>query len=92
MQSSSQSWFYSSQPSSYSISADASQIPSSQLQYQSQASAGTSSLNLNAPLHGADPNSPEVFKQNIQIAQGHVMRVQSLAQSALTQMWVYVRI
>ncbi|KAI0367340.1 hypothetical protein BV20DRAFT_950398 [Pilatotrama ljubarskyi] len=31
----------------------------------------------------ADPNSPEVFKQNIQIVQGQIARVQSLARSAL---------
>ncbi|KAI1784443.1 hypothetical protein LXA43DRAFT_901641 [Ganoderma leucocontextum] len=34
-------------------------------------------------LQGADLNSPEVFKQNIQIAQAHVARVQELAGSAL---------
>ncbi|KAI0354153.1 hypothetical protein OH77DRAFT_1457253 [Trametes cingulata] len=31
----------------------------------------------------ADPNSPEVFKQNIQIILGQIARVQSLARSAL---------
>jgi len=30
-----------------------------------------------------DPNSPEVFKQNIQLVQQHVARVNSLARSAL---------
>ncbi|KAI0643964.1 hypothetical protein C8Q79DRAFT_973655 [Trametes meyenii] len=34
-------------------------------------------------LASADPNSLEVFKQNIQLAQGQVVRVQSLARSAL---------
>ncbi|PIL26924.1 hypothetical protein GSI_10062 [Ganoderma sinense ZZ0214-1] len=34
-------------------------------------------------LQSADLNSPEVFKQNIQIAQAHVARVQGLARSAL---------
>ncbi|TBU36660.1 hypothetical protein BD309DRAFT_706109 [Dichomitus squalens] len=34
-------------------------------------------------LQGADLNSPEVFKQNIQLAQAHVARVQGLARSAL---------
>ena len=37
-------------------------------------------------LQGADLNSPEVFKQNIQLAQGHVARVQELARSALAGM------
>ena len=37
-------------------------------------------------LQGADLNSPEVFKQNIQTAQGYVARVQELARSALTGM------
>ncbi|KAM5544013.1 hypothetical protein V8D89_002630 [Ganoderma adspersum] len=35
-------------------------------------------------LQGTDLNSPEVFKQNIQTAQGYVARVQELARSALT--------
>ncbi|RDX49511.1 hypothetical protein OH76DRAFT_1556435 [Lentinus brumalis] len=34
-------------------------------------------------LQGADLNSPEVFKQNIQLAQGQIARVQSLARNAL---------
>ncbi|CCM05313.1 uncharacterized protein FIBRA_07527 [Fibroporia radiculosa] len=35
-------------------------------------------------LHNADPNSPETFKQNIQITLEHVARVQSLARSTLS--------
>ena len=31
-----------------------------------------------------DLNSPEVFKQNIQLAQGHIARVQSLARNGRT--------
>ncbi|OCH91732.1 hypothetical protein OBBRIDRAFT_728233 [Obba rivulosa] len=43
---------------------------------------------FSAPLHGGllhstDPNSPEMFKQNIQLIAGQVVRVQDLAQSAL---------
>ncbi|RDB27287.1 hypothetical protein Hypma_004370 [Hypsizygus marmoreus] len=35
-------------------------------------------------LHqGTDPNSPEIFKQNIQVAQEHVARLQNLARRAL---------
>ncbi|KAF8878447.1 hypothetical protein BD779DRAFT_1676867 [Infundibulicybe gibba] len=35
-------------------------------------------------LHpGADPNSPEIFKQNIQMVQNNVARVQDLARRAL---------
>lgn len=37
-------------------------------------------------LQGVDLNSPEVFKQNIQLVQGHIARVQSLARSALSGM------
>ncbi|KAF7973552.1 hypothetical protein HWV62_13293 [Athelia sp. TMB] len=33
-----------------------------------------------------DPNSPEAFKQNIQLAQQHVARVNGLARSALNGM------
>ncbi|KAH9896439.1 hypothetical protein C8Q73DRAFT_727477 [Cubamyces lactineus] len=36
-----------------------------------------------ASLPGADLNSPELFKQNIQLAQDQVLRVQSLASNAL---------
>ncbi|KZP22118.1 hypothetical protein FIBSPDRAFT_492388 [Athelia psychrophila] len=36
--------------------------------------------------HSLDPNSPEVFKQNIQLAQQHVARVNELARSALNGM------
>ncbi|KAI0329356.1 hypothetical protein GY45DRAFT_1224398, partial [Cubamyces sp. BRFM 1775] len=36
-----------------------------------------------ASLPGADLNSPEMFKQNIQLAQDQVLRVQALASSAL---------
>lgn len=39
-------------------------------------------------LHGTDPNSPEMFKQNIQVVAGQVGRVQALAQSALMGMSV----
>ena len=35
-----------------------------------------------------DLNSPEVFKQNIQLVQSHVARVQAVAQSALAGMFV----
>ncbi|OSC98915.1 hypothetical protein PYCCODRAFT_1480321 [Trametes coccinea BRFM310] len=41
-------------------------------------------LSSQASLPGADVNSPEVFKQNIQLVQGQIVRVQSLARSALT--------
>ena len=44
------------------------------------------SLNSQGGLQGADLNSPEVFKQNIQLAQAHVARVQGLARSALAGM------
>jgi len=38
-------------------------------------------------LHqGTDPNSPEVFKQNLQIVQENVARLQNLARSALAGM------
>lgn len=37
-----------------------------------------------------DPNSPELFKSNIHIAQQHVIRIQQLAQNAITAMWVSV--
>ncbi|GBE84058.1 hypothetical protein BKA93DRAFT_742269 [Sparassis latifolia] len=37
-------------------------------------------------IQGPDPNSPEVFRQNIQVVQGHVARVQGLARSALSGM------
>lgn len=39
-----------------------------------------------ASLPGADLNSPELFKQNIQLAQDQVLRVQGLASSALDGM------
>ena len=45
-----------------------------------------SQSSLGGTLQGADLNSPEVFKQNIQIAQAHIARVQSLARSALAGM------
>ncbi|PFH45671.1 hypothetical protein AMATHDRAFT_158262 [Amanita thiersii Skay4041] len=32
---------------------------------------------------GADPNSPEVFRQNLQVVQQELMQVQSLARNAL---------
>jgi hypothetical protein len=37
-----------------------------------------------------DPNSPDVFKQNIQLVQQHVARVNSLARSALNGMLVII--
>lgn len=37
-----------------------------------------------------DPNSPELFKSNIHIAQQHVMRIQHLAQNAIAAMCVSV--
>lgn len=40
-------------------------------------------------LHqGADPNSPELFKQNIQIVQENVVRLRELGESALAGMSV----
>ncbi|KAL0960464.1 hypothetical protein HGRIS_005507 [Hohenbuehelia grisea] len=43
------------------------------------------SMNLTgSPLHlGDDPNSPEMFRQNAQIIQHHITRLQDLAQRAL---------
>jgi hypothetical protein len=41
-------------------------------------------------LHqGADPNSPELFKQNIQLVQENVVRLKELAQRASAGMSVY---
>ena len=37
-----------------------------------------------------DPNSPDVFKQNIQLVQQHVARVNSLARNALNGMLVII--
>ncbi|RPD60699.1 hypothetical protein L226DRAFT_459732 [Lentinus tigrinus ALCF2SS1-7] len=42
-----------------------------------------SQLGPQTVLQSADLNSPEVFKQNIQLAQGQIARVQSLARNAL---------
>src|SRR6266550_5868177 len=36
-----------------------------------------------------DPNSPEVFRQNLQLVQQHTMQVHSLAQSAQAGMYVH---
>jgi hypothetical protein len=35
---------------------------------------------------GTDPTSPELFKQNLQLAQEHVARLQDLARNALVGM------
>ncbi|KAI0777486.1 hypothetical protein BD413DRAFT_468050 [Trametes elegans] len=51
--------------------------------FSSQSLLGTQG---SGPLPGADLNSPEVFRQNIQLVQGQVDRVQSLAKSALAGM------
>ena len=45
-----------------------------------------SQSSLGSGLQSADLNSPDVFKQNIQMAQVHIARVQSLARSALAGM------
>lgn len=45
-----------------------------------------SQTSLGSSLQSADLNSPEVFKQNIQTAQSHIVRVQSLARNALAGM------
>ena len=37
-----------------------------------------------------DPNSPEVFRQNLQLVQQHTIQVQSLARSALAGMYVFI--
>ena len=40
-------------------------------------------------LHqGTDPNSPELFKEHLALAQDQVIRVQSLAREVLSSMWV----
>lgn len=46
----------------------------------------SSQLGSQPVLQSADLNSPEVFKQNIQLAQGQIARVQSLARNALAGM------
>ena len=44
----------------------------------------SSQLGSQPVLQSTDLNSPEVFKQNIQLAQGHIARVQSLARNGGT--------
>ena len=44
----------------------------------------SSQLGSQPVLQSTDLNSPEVFKQNIQLAQGHIARVQSLARNGRT--------
>ncbi|KAF8843919.1 hypothetical protein BDN67DRAFT_896241 [Paxillus ammoniavirescens] len=68
-----------SQSSSTSTSGYSLSIPSSSFapasSFQSQDTSNSTTL--------ADPNSPETFKQNVQIALEHVARVNSLARSTL---------
>ncbi|KAG1847956.1 hypothetical protein C8R48DRAFT_730782 [Suillus tomentosus] len=65
----------SSQSSTLSISS----IPPSSFQ---NASVYMSQSSLHDSIH-TDPNSPEVLKQNVQIALDHVARIQSLARNCL---------
>ncbi|KAG2072065.1 hypothetical protein BDR04DRAFT_1097348 [Suillus decipiens] len=64
-----------SQSSTLSISS----IPQSSF---SNASVYMSQSSLHDSIH-TDPNSPEVLKQNVQIALDHVARIQSLARNCL---------
>lgn len=45
---------------------------------------------LGPPSHTIDPNSPEMFKNNMHLAQNHILRIQQLAQSAIEAMYVTV--
>ena len=38
-------------------------------------------------LHGGDPNSPETFKQNVNLVQQQLARVQGLARNVLSGMY-----
>ncbi|KAI9060413.1 hypothetical protein FKP32DRAFT_1578093 [Trametes sanguinea] len=57
---------------------------SSNLGLQPSYSSQTLLSSQGSSLPGVDANSPEVFKQNIQLVQGQIVRVQSLARSALS--------
>ncbi|KAI0916522.1 hypothetical protein AcW1_010096 [Taiwanofungus camphoratus] len=59
-----------------------SDVPGSLIGNQQFPSVGASLQGFGS-IHGIDPNSPEAFKQNMQLIQGHVIRVQNLARSAL---------